>query len=448
MIGQLVLFLAIEPLGRHVERPRGDAVLAQPFARAVIFALDVLAVFDITRRVDVLVVLDLVEHEREIRPEALDPVLRRRRLFQPAAIALANDRRLQIDLVPNFIDPRGAVLRILVIRVAVGRVLLEFRLDVDLVDLLDLARRHLEFFGQPLGAGERLQMDAFEVDDHLVGAREAQDRAFTHDHFLVALQVFQVQPQLLHLGRRLFELAFLDFAERLFDARQLRRDIVDLADHVGAGFHDALVAELDPRHLADLGAAHSRLQLLFVIRSLFGQVILPQHRYGAGHPVEHQVLLAHLRDFGQHRHGVLVDRHHAHGLRRQLHALHRGLQAVLAAIPNLIHHARPARGDGFRVPRIERRDGLVDVAGQDRHGVLAALVPFLGRAVARELLVLAHLLEGLFAALLRRHDLVGPLRDQPARRFRNVGRGVGALWLHAGIRDAASAGLFDLVFHQ
>jgi hypothetical protein len=318
----LGVLLAQRALARAVQRPRGDAVLADGLALAVDLLLDGAQQAHVAVREDVaaLVLLDRVEGDREEREERLDVVQRRRgRVLQEVRVALADHVEQAVVAVVDLVDAGlagglgdagpGLAVR-LVARVA--------RADVDRVDLLDLGDGEQEAFGHAPRAREAQgDLDGVAVGDDVLGAREVEDQALAHDDVGVAGQRLLGQRQALHLGAVLVGDHLVgDIRGQPLHARQLRRHVGQRGLRVRPAREPALVLQLGVADAAHHAAAHRLLALRLEGGLLLVQGVGEQDLHGLAHPVQHPLAgdgLLHVHEQGL---GVRVQRCAGHRLRR------------------------------------------------------------------------------------------------------------------------------------
>ena len=193
---QLLLVLVLQHAGGgQVGRAVGLAVLAQAFAGAVVLSHHRAHQVHVAGRVDFFVVLDLVAHQREHRPERLQPEFGRAGLLEKVVAPLGHGVDHAAGLVVDLVHTHHALFGFLLLAVvgggqrlaravvAVGRVIAGHFL---VVNLLDFVGREEHFMRDPARADEPAQLLAARIDDDGRRVGKVEHQALAHDHFGLA----------------------------------------------------------------------------------------------------------------------------------------------------------------------------------------------------------------------------------------------------------------------
>ena len=416
-------------------------MLAHAFAGPVVLHLHMVHQLDVGRRIDVLLVLDLVEGQGLDRPEVLDVDLGRARGAQESIVAVTEhvDRAgLSVVVLPDADVVLAVVIvvagggRVAVHRLPVRRVGIVLRAEVDAEDFLHARRGVRVFDCQPTRAFKSDKRPTDGIRDDGRGREEVEGQAFAHQHEL--LLGHRAHRMLKLCGLRLVIGAFLrPFGDLGGEVLQ----VSDLALEVGQALRDAhvfgelaLEADLDEADLAGQGAAHEAFH-----RRLEGQRRLAVHEVLEQDLLRPADLVHHLPVFdalpvilkdrlrlldrrrgrgGDRRSSHRVDAHGRHGgrhglpLRRHLDGHH---QAVLRLVPEREVEPLGAARGGLGVLGVERGGLLGDMPPDDVDDI-GVLGPVLGGAAPHELLVLPHPVEGFLALLPVGLDPLAQLLDE------------------------------------
>ena len=407
--GQLLFVLVFQHAGRReVGRTVGLAVLAQAFACAVVLGHHRAHKVHVGWWVDFGLVLDLVAHQREHRPESLDRELGTGRLFEKVFVALGYDVHQAAGLVVELVHAHHAFFGFFFVLRAVGGQRLARRVvraalhvvggvvavNLHAVNLTHLVGGEEHFVGNPACTNEAAQLLAAWVNDDGRRVGEVEHQAFAHDHFGLRHQVFEGQLQLFKLGAGLVDLALGAVLGQCLQVVQAHLDVVHACAHLGSALGLTLETQLDVAHAGGEHAAHQRLHLRLERRLGVLHEVMEQDFQGLADLVQAAALRADLLVLGQDHGHCLGDGLHAL-LRHLLHSL--GLLDGLGlAVPNRAEHAPAGFGHRTRVLGVQGGRALLHVAlGQVNH--VLVVVPVLGVvAVERQVHVGLHPVKRLF----------------------------------------------------